>query len=283
MDVLEIEREDGDRLKVTLRRFLRDHRFSTPEHVAHEYDILRLIETAGIAAPRPLLLDAEGTYFGAPAMVLSYIPGRPLYMPRDAPAWAEQLARALHTVHAVTSDRYDLSKLSVHLVDGMREQLAGRAEAASAHGRLAGQVHAALTQDLDRIAWPEPCLVHDDYWPGNTVWYRDRPAGIADWTAAELGDPRADVAQCRVDVTISLGGGEADVFLEAYQRLAPKPPSDVWYFDLFRGLACLLYYERWLEGYHDAGLTHLTPSLIRSRLDVFLRRALDERRQRGQP
>ena len=69
MHVLDIERPGGARFKVSLRRFERDHRFSTPEHVAHEYRILQLVEEAGIPAPRPLLADAEGRLFGVPAIV----------------------------------------------------------------------------------------------------------------------------------------------------------------------------------------------------------------------
>ncbi len=274
MDVLDIEDADGARRKVSLRRFVRDHPTSAPEHVAHEFEILRLVESTGIAAPRPLLLDSQGEFFGVPAMVLTYLPGRPLYNPADEQVWAGDLARALLSVHAVTPERADLSKLGVHLKEGMREQLRRRAEAVRVRGALAREVHAVLTQHLNRIEWAEPCLVHDDYWPGNTVWYRGRLAGIIDWTFAEVGDPRTDVAQCRVDVVMSHSSRLADAFLKAYQSLAPRPLGDIWYFDLFRGLGGLLWYQRWLEGYHDAGLTHLTASVARRRLDAFLRKAL---------
>jgi aminoglycoside phosphotransferase (APT) family kinase protein len=276
MDVLVIEEADGTRCKVSLRRFVRDSDSSTPTHVAHEFEVLRLVQAAGIAAPEPLLLDAEGAYFGVPAIVLSYLPGQPLYLPHDERAWSEQLARALLTVHAVTPDRVELSMLGVQLVEGMREQLERRAEPARKRSALARQVHAVLTEHLDGIEWPAPCLVHDDFWPGNTVWYRGRLTGIIDWTHAAVGDPRADVAQCRVDVTVSHSLDLADAFLEAYQRLAPQRLTDMWYFDLLRGLGALLYYGQWLEGYHDAGLTHLTRAATRRRLGRFVRRALEE-------
>jgi aminoglycoside phosphotransferase (APT) family kinase protein len=274
MHVLDIESTDGTRRKVTLRRFVPGHHYATPEHVAREFEVLRLVGSAGIAAPEALLLDAEGELFGVLAMVLSYIPGRPLYAPRNERGWLEQLAGALLPLHAMTPDRFDLSRLEVRLLDAMRAQLAGKAEATRAHGELAAEVHAVLTQNLGRIEWPEPCLTHDDYWLGNTVWYRGRFAAIIDWTPAKVGDPRADVAQCRVDLAISHGSDVPDAFLDAYQTLAPRPLADMWYFDLFRGLGGLLYYEQWLEGYHDAGLTHLTPTLARRRLEVFLRKAL---------
>ncbi len=280
MQVLDIERADGTRLKVSLRRFVRAHRFSTPDHVAHEYRILQLVEEAGIPAPRPLLLDAEGRLFGVPSMVLTYLPGRPLYEPRDVTTWADQLARALLRIHSLTKDDVDLSWLSLYDREGMRNEI-GRREDEAQGEPLACEVHAVLKAEIDRIRWLEPTFVHDDFWPGNTVWRFGRLVGVIDWTSAELGDPRADVSQCRADIALSLGLDAADAFLNAYQARAAQPLPDVWYFDLFRGLRALLYYEQWLEGYHDTGLTHITSSLARDRVESFLCTALDRARRGG--
>ena len=142
---------------------------------------------------------------------------------------------------------------------------------------MAREVLAVLEADLDRIAWPPPCLTHDDFWPGNTVWYRGRLSGVIDWTLAKLGDPRADVAYCRIDITFSNTIDLADAFAAAYERDAPSPLPDLWYFDLYRGLTALFYYELYLRGYHDAGLTHLQTPEVLARLRAFLRRALAQR------
>jgi aminoglycoside phosphotransferase (APT) family kinase protein len=277
MHVLDIERADATRFKVSLRRFPRDNRSSSPEHVAHEYKVLQLVEKADIPAPRPLLLDAEGRLFGVPAIVLTYLPGAPLYFPRDVSSWVDQLAQALLGIHAVTPERFDLSFLSVHLRDGIREELARRREYAEKHSPLAREVHAVLIDEIDRIEWPEPCFVHDDFWPGNTVWLRGRLTGVVDWTHAELGDPRTDVAQCRIDLALILDSDAADAFRDAYQARASRPLPDLWYFDLFRGLRALLSYQHWLAGYHDARLAHVTLSHARERIEAFLRAALDAR------
>ena len=274
MDVLDIERADGTRTKVSLRRFPRDNRSSQPEHVAHEYRILQLVERTAIASPQPLLLDATGELFGVPAMALTYLPGAPVYQPHNVATWAEQLARALLAVHAVTPRTHDLSWLGTHLGDGIREELATRRARARGHSALAHEVHAALVKKIDRVAWPEPTFVHDDYWPGNTVWYHGRLTGVIDWTHAEVGDPRTDVSQCCLDLTMILDLEAAATFRAAYQRLAPRPLPDLWSFDLLRGLRALLSYQFWLAGYHDAGLTHVTKRRARSRIESFLRRAL---------
>ena len=281
MDVLDIERADGARRKVTLRRFPRDNRSSQPEHVAHEYRVLQLVEKAGIPAPRPLLLDAEAELFGVPAIALTYLPGAPVYLPRDVEAWADQLARVLIAIHAITSDRFDLSVLNVQLRDSVRQELKTRRPYAQRHGALARSVHAALVEDIDSIGWEDTTLVHDDFWPGNTVWFRGKLIGVVDWTHAEVGDPRTDVSQCRLDLAIIHDLAAAEAFREAYQSNAAAPVPDIWYFDLLRGLGALLSYEFWLPGYHDAGLAHITKRRARARIEAFLRAALEQRETAG--
>src|SRR5262245_53350846 len=106
MDVLDIGRADGRREKVTLRRFVREgHRFSTPSHVAHEFKILRLLEQAGVPAPRPILLDSEGKTFGTPAIVMSYLPGGPRFPTKGLEDWTGGLADVLLKVHDITPER----------------------------------------------------------------------------------------------------------------------------------------------------------------------------------
>ncbi len=278
MDVLEIERVDGTRVKATLRRFTRDNRASQPQHVQHEYKVLLLLKQANITAPRPLLLDARSDLFGVPAIALTYLPGAPLYHARSIASWVEQLATALLQIHAVTPALFDLSWLSVQLRDGVLREIEERRQHTRDRGTLARIVHAVLLNEIDRIEWSQGTLVHDDYWPGNTIWRSGRLVGVVDWTHAEVGDPRTDVSQCRIDIALIVGLDAADAFLRAYQALARTQLRDIWYFDLLRGLRALLSYRFWLAGYHDAGLDYITAPFFRQRIRLFLRRALHERR-----
>ena len=279
-DVLDIERADGSRWKITLRRFVRvAHGFSTSEHVTHEFEVLRLVERAGIPAPRPILLDAKGEHFGVPAIVMTYLPGRPLFPSTKISAWTEGLARVLMTVHAVTPDRFDLSWLGVCLRDCMRKRI-DEWLAQGTSDPLAVEMLAVLDARLDSIDFSTSTLVHDDFWSGNTVAHRGRIVGIIDWTSAEVGDPRSDVAECRLDMVLSHGAEVADAFRDDYERLVGRRLEDLWYFDLYRGYHAWFEYEHWLEGYHDMGLVHLTPAEVGARLHAFLRDALDSARYR---
>lgn len=128
---------------------------------------------------------------------------------------------------------------------------------------------------VDRLEWAAQCLVHDDFWPGNTVWRRGRLSAIVDWTPAKIGDPREDVAQCRIDLAMEHGLDAAQRFQEHYQALAPEPVDIVWFFDLLRGIDALDSFRTWLPGYHDIGLRDLTEELIGSRLRACLEESLE--------
>jgi aminoglycoside phosphotransferase (APT) family kinase protein len=208
---------------------------------------------------------------------MSHLPGRPLFPTKNLAKWTEGLARVLCTLLAVTQDRFDLSWLGVRLRDGMRATIEEWREQAQTDP-LAAEMHAVLEAELERIDFSAPTLVHDDFWSGNTVANRGRIVGIIDWTTAEVGDPRTDVSECRIDLVLSHGIEVADAFRADYERLAGRPLDDLWYFDLFRGFHALLEYEHWLEGYHDMGLVHLKPAEVGARLRAFLRRALDDAR-----
>jgi aminoglycoside phosphotransferase (APT) family kinase protein len=96
-----------------------------------------------------------------------------------------------------------------------------------------------------------------------------------DWTSAKVGDPREDLAQCRIDLTMIHGPVTADEFLDLYQLHAPAPLGDVWFFDLLRGMSALSTFRSWLPGYHDIGLRELTEEMMEQRLRPFLQKAVD--------
>jgi aminoglycoside phosphotransferase (APT) family kinase protein len=187
------------------------------------------------------------------------------------------LARALHSVHAVTAERFDLAWLEVedraHIQDRLAEMRLKPADPQTE------EVAEFLLGSLEAVELTQRTLVHFDYWPGNTVWYRGRLAGIIDWSGARLGDPRINVAQCRIDLVFTHGMDVADAFSVDYEQIAGRPLSNLWFFDLYRGIDALEQYEHWLEGYHDAGLRHLVAADIGARLRAFLRRALAEARE----
>jgi len=223
------------------------------------------------------LLDAEGRYFGGPSLLMSY-EGRPLVSPRKAPVWLADLADALVKLETVTPGRFDLAFLATVGIDAMRERVDRPLAASIAADPLALEISGVLHRDFRDVTWPGVCLVHQDFWPGNTVWRRGRLSAVIDWSTAAIGDPRIDLAQCRVDLAMMHGTDMADAFLDVYQVRRGAPVSGLWFFDLLCGVGALAEFRRWLVGYHDIGLPQLGEDILEERLRTFLARAVARHR-----
>ena len=88
------------------------------------------------------------------------------------------------------------------------------------------------------------------------------------------GDPRVDVAQCRVDIALMHGGDAAYRFLAHYEAARGAPLPGLAFWDVFLALRAYRWYPVWLAGYHDLGLRHLTEADLRARVEAFLRGSL---------
>jgi aminoglycoside phosphotransferase (APT) family kinase protein len=272
---------DGTRSRCVVRRYVRGQgSHGSPGSAAREFRTLQVLAGNGIAAPRPLLLDRDGSYFNAPTIVESLVRGRTDVTPRDFGRWAKGLASALYQIHNLTPETADLSHLDTFLGPRLHAELATglsghSSKAVDLHGNeLAVRAHESLNARFPSLTWLEPCLVHNDYYPGNVLWARGRVSGVVDWSTAEVGDRRADVAQCRVDLSLMHDGEIADRFLADYEAVHGKPLPDMAFWDIFLGLRAYGSYPRWLRGYHDLGLTHLTADDLRQRIESLLSRAL---------
>jgi aminoglycoside phosphotransferase (APT) family kinase protein len=157
----------------------------------------------------------------------------------------------------------------------MEEVVGGAIHPGLAGIPLAEEAFALMKSRLTALHWDTPVLTHDDYWPGNSVWQRGRLSGIVDWSTAEFGDPRTDVAQCRVDLTMMYGPGWADEFARCYVEAGGASMRDLWFWDLARGLSSRRQVHHFVEGYRDYGLREITMDTAGTRLEEFLRRAMD--------
>ena len=240
---------------------------------AREFRTLVRVNLAGVPTPKPLYLDAEGHFFGQPAILMSFA-GRPLVAPRRRSVWLHDLAGALATIHAIRPTTHDLGHLPTSGSDDIQAAVSRELAPAGAQDALALRVSTALRRGIGWIEWQGVTLTHDDYHPGNTLWRRGRLAAVVDWTKAQVGDPRIDVAQCRSEIALLEGLEAADEFLAAYQSAASVPVRDIWFFDLLRGLLALTFFKQWLVGYEELGLTGHREDVAEARVREFLVQAL---------
>lgn len=271
---VEIAIASGRSRWVVVRRFGRSNLRYDPQVARHEFDILRFLEAAPIPVPRPVLLDATGSFFGMPAIVMTCLPGAGTLEPPDPHRWARQLGRALAAVHRLPVDsmpRHLVPRPQRWLTEWQRREppdhLAG--------DRLADTIWPILRRRERELVGGAQVLVHNDYWAGNTLWREGRLTGIVDWGSASFGQAGLDVGYCRLDLTLQHGPQVATTFLGAYEGSVGEPVRSLASWDLVAATRALPDPATWISSYQQFDRTDLTPRLVRSRFGKFLVAALE--------
>lgn len=274
---VDLVQANGERLRVVVRRYVPVPGASTEQRARFAlrfWQTLKLVEQMQLPAPRPVWFDADGAVFGAPTVVMSYVPGGVVNITRATEDRTLQLATALLAIHRAPLDGLDTSFLpSPELLDSVFER-AERDPAKFAGHPDGTAVLAALRRWRPRLHVQPPALAHGDYHFGNTLWRRGRLQAVVDWDDARLQSPAEDVAYCHFDLSLFPAGDVPGQFLRHYEAAAGRRIEQRFFWDLLVATRPMPDPVIWLPGYHDAGFTEVTPDLLRTRLRAFIADAL---------
>lgn len=237
-----------------------------------EWDRLNFVQrVADVPVPEPIALDADERWFGAPALVMTRMPGRGNIKPDDVDGWLRQLAHSLAAIHETNTVGADGALLGDpplgHWGIGDWERL--EYESTPLVGRCVEAIRRC------RLSFDNtPVLVHGDFHPGNIVWRNGALTGVVDWSAARVGSRWFEFAQCRAGIALLFGVYGVRRLTEHYLDVAGPTPVDLPVFDLMSGLvARQLGPTRWLPSYQQQGCTD-TSAQLAARVTPFLRQAL---------
>jgi aminoglycoside phosphotransferase (APT) family kinase protein len=229
-----------------------------------EFHRLHFACSVPVATPEPVAFDAEGAWFGHPALVMSMLEGRPTFHPSAEGGWLDSLAGALAAIH---STRLDDDVPSV-----IRAPHAGQVwEPASPEELPRTAMLEALIAAASGIrgssSLAPDVLLHHDFHHGNVIWRGAEVSGVLDWNEARLGPAVCDVAYCSVDLTMTHGAEAGRSFVRAYEALSGEVDDLVrwqclWVANAHRWI------PYWMTGFRDAGID-LTVDRARERLDVL--------------
>lgn len=178
-------------------------------------EAVALTRVAGSAlAPGLVAADPAGERSGAPAVLITRLPGRPWLTPGPrVAAWVDGLAAALRLVHDLDDPAADLVRTEPWL------------DAAVDPPPWTAVPEAwAWAFTVARAGLPEGSadrLVHRDLHPGNVLFDRRRLSGVVDWEATCRAPGELDLARCRVQVAVLLGPEAADALLDRCGDVAP--------------------------------------------------------------
>lgn len=262
---MQLER-NGKQASWVLRQFTdRNWLEEEPDLAVHESEALQAALGYGIASPKWIASDPDGSRCGMPSVLMTRLPGEVVLMPAALEAWLEGLAQTLAHLHREGAGK--IEKFSWHYYSYMEParfripDWTDRPEAWREIARIINRPEPDYT----------PRFIHRDYHPANVLWERGRVSGIVDWVNACLGPAGIDVGHCRVNLVQLHGLKAAGRFLEAYR--SSMAGGEEFEYDPYWDMLTLASYASGeltvYRGWTDLGVTHLHEDLLAARLDEY--------------
>ena len=270
MTALEIEKPSGEKVSLVLRQSAKAVLAQNPQAAELEYRLLTQMAKQGIKAPHPVkLLHAP------PALLLTYLPGKPRFPKQDDFAFAKQLAEQLAKIH----------RLPVNKLDFLPKQSSRIRPLTPKHDFNELFNEEAIFQALAPHWPPAPnanTLIHGDFWHGNFLWQNGKLSGIIDWEDAEVGSPLFDLAVSRLDLCWISSPEIMQDFTQHYLSQNPLDTAALPLWDLFAALRLIRLagsdLEGWTAFFHPFGRSDITPALMVKRVNCFVNKALKKLR-----
>ncbi len=211
--VVGVSRPGGVVERAILRRYVRPEVVEEEPNIAErEARILGFLGGVELPTPRLIAVDPAGREAGAPSVLMSLLPGRVEWSPRDLGIWLRRLAEVLPVLHAAALPApgtlpayFGYAQQSYEPPPWARRPAAWRAAAAIFHA-------------------PDPTqsivCIHRDYHPGNVLWRARQVSGLVDWPSASIGPASVDVAHCRANLMGRFDLEVADRFTRSWEELS---------------------------------------------------------------
>lgn len=216
-----VRSNDGAERFVVLRRYVLDDILrETPDIAVHEAHAIEVVTPLDLPTPELLAHDPTGRDTDSPALVLSWLDGRP--------AW-ETLTR--HQLDAMVDALLVLHAARPETRTGLRAL--ERYEQTVYEPPRWTTRPALWERAFEIFHGPIPAgdlaLVHRDFHPGNLLWTRRQLTGIVDWQSACVGPASIDVGHCRLNM-FHYSADQADQLRRAWERATGRaydPWADV--------------------------------------------------------
>ncbi len=278
MTTIEVERSDGSRHRLVVRRGRRPDAERDSLPFGSEYELLRHLDAHGIPVARPRWFDNSRRILPQDFVVLDFVEGATRFTADDPLALAVRMADVLAAIHDLDATHPLLLALP-RQIDRMQGWVITDLDRR--------EPDVSLREDLVRSHldehWPPPsteaCLLHADYFPGNIVWEGGAIAAVIDWESAALGDPMSDIATTRLDLRWTFGEAVAEKFTQRYLSVTGRSTSTLPIWELVVALRPAGTISLWAHDMAAHGRPDITARSMRSAQHAYVDDAI--RRLRG--
>ncbi|BEL05637.1 hypothetical protein Q0Z83_038280 [Actinoplanes sichuanensis] len=257
--------DDGDRavLRLMTKEPWRRHAAGL---LAREATVQQQLDGSPIPAPRSIALDLSGTAAGAPAHLMSWLPGR-LRLDSATDDVLATLAQTLVDIH--------------HFEPGRNRPRDYQSWAPPSKRVMSPWMRRPelWSRAFELLEQPAPDyagrFLHRDFHLGNLLWSRGRISGVVDWVETSWGPADLDVAHASTYLAM-LHGIEASVrFTDAYRRRtdACRDEDRFRYWNVMDIVGYLPDPVKVVQPWRDSGLD-ISDDLARGRLEQRLEHVL---------
>jgi aminoglycoside phosphotransferase (APT) family kinase protein len=257
------------------------------ERARNEFEVMRLVAAHSLPLPGVDGLVTAKSPLAVPFILMEYIDGLQL---RNALEGASQatLSTALERMASILARLHSLdvptvlpngSRLRARWESGGGEPqqvlVAMRDTVARFHLGGFDPVVMLLEQSLDRVHGLPTRVLHNDFHPENVLKRKgDGRFVVLDWSFADVGDPRLDLAWCALLVGTMLGKPARRMFLDHYAA-GGGSTDDLDVFELLKLSDRLATLATWLEGYVPSPIPRITPEAMRGDYRVHILNVYD--------
>ena len=201
---------------------------SEPDSAGREARVLELLAPTGLPVPGVVAMDREGTDTAWPALLMTRMPGRRRFRPRDIGPWLDGLARLAARIHG--------SDVPLDALPAYRHWVEEPLQRPEWWSR--GEIWDAAVEIFHSPPPDEPfAFIHRDFHPGNVLWKGKRPSAVVDWLHGCRGPLSVDVAHCRLNLWLDNGHAAADAWVETYAAANPSAHAHHPYWDIADALS----------------------------------------------
>lgn len=276
-------REDAGDSRGVMSRVIRIFPGPTGEERArHEYEVMSLVAARGLPLPAVDRLVVENSPLETPFILMEYVEGTPLrevLQGADHGMISASLARMgsiLARLHALEIAA-DTSAPSTLLANWSEDQGDSPAELTSLRetvGRFELEGFGLLLERLETRFEPirslPPRLLHNDFHPDNIlVREADHQYVVIDWSFANSGDPRSDLAWAAFLVGTMLGEPSRRHLLDGYAEMGGTI-ADLEAFEMLKLSSRLATLATWVQGQVPSPIPRITPRTMRGEYRVHI-------------
>ena len=263
----------------SLELVLRLYKGSNPlEQAEKEFSLMMDIPRFGIATPRVDALVPDRSILEHPFIVMEHIQGGTLEArigSEGVSRWLDPMMEVLARLHAVPfAELIPESGMPVPRSD---ERLAYVGELLNEMDQVIEQNR--LVDFAPTMNWlherealgtsTRPVLIHNDYHPQN-ILLREGSLVVIDWSFAEIGDFRMDLAWSILLFGVMAGGDYRAALLEAYERAAGAQVENFEFFEALKFTMRMVTIGTWLDEEVEIPVAGITRQTIRTEYKVHV-------------